>query len=198
MEFIDLPCKNDKYDSEPCIMDVLSFLREKQRTLTGIMTEIQEKLSKFNSENSSNLMLTDKLIQGKWHYLPQHILERKLELARQQNPAWLTYSNEELAEIQRGGMYIDKDEFTYNFALQIMNLSHLLINKDFSNKIVEYINIGRKLNLQKNFCQTWIVARPTQPPNPSEANNYYTLLDQVRKYCQEMQTLILQELTRFN
>jgi hypothetical protein len=151
---------------------------------------IKEKLLAFKSENDLNLQLIDKLIAGDVHYLPRRILTIKLG----QNPSQkFQYTSDEIREIVRGGMHIPKENFSYDYCLQVIDIGHYL-DRTFIDTIKEYIEVGKKLNQQKDFCQQWIIARSGIPPNPDEANNYYSKLDIAKTKCEEMKTLIEEKL----
>jgi len=151
---------------------------------------IKEKLLSFKRENDLNLQLVDKLIAGDIHYLPRPILIIKLGQSPSQK---FEYTYEQQREIERGGMYIQKDNFSYDYSLQVVGIGHYL-DKIFIDKIKEYIEVGKQLNQQKDFCQNWIIARPTMGPNPDEVNNYYSILDKAKVKCEEMKSLIEKEL----
>jgi hypothetical protein len=124
------------------------------------------------------------------HYLPRRILAIKLSLSP---PQKFQYTPDELREIERGGMYILKDNFSYDYSLHVVNIGHYL-DRIFIDKIKEYIDVGKQLNQQKDFCQQWIISRPTIGPNPDEANSYYSKLDLAKTKCEEMKTLIEEKL----
>lgn len=176
------------------------------------MTDLEEKnyvnkLIRFKEENQSNLNLINKLIGGKDHYLPQHILDSKMKIKKEDKnkklkpgeiPRYLQYTPEEQGEIIEGRMWIPKDELSYDYALQVIDISHYATKEEFIEKIREYVDAGKQLNVQKNFCQTWILTRPYQPPNPDEAKNYYTRLDNAKEICEKMAKVIDSELKEQN
>jgi len=155
--------------------------------------EVIHKLQRFKEENNTNIELIKKLIVGDVHYVPRDILARKL---KEKKPEKYRYSVEDANIIREGGMWIKKDNFSYDFALQVVGIGHML-DDNFVNQVKEYINSGKSLNQQKDFVQSWILSRPTQLPNPDEASSYYNKLDDVKEKCEEMKKLIDKTISNF-
>ena len=92
-------------------------------------------------------------------------------------------------------MWIPKENFSYDSALQIEDIGYLL-DKNFLEHLKKYIETAKELNQQKDYCQSWIISRGT-PPTIDETNNYYTKLDKAKGKCEEMDKLIDNELKKF-
>jgi hypothetical protein len=103
-------------------------------------------------------------------------------------------TKEELVKIKDAGLWIPKDNFSYNYALQIIEVGHLL-DKNYIDRIREYISNGRKLNFQKEFCQQWIVTRGNI--NPDEAKSYFNLLYKTKEMLMKMKKAIDKELKKY-
>lgn len=65
MEFIDLNIEKGQIRLEGMAKDMIFFLREKQPVLRPILTEIQQKLIRFNNENDLNITIIDDLVNFK-------------------------------------------------------------------------------------------------------------------------------------
>lgn len=155
--------------------------------------EVIHKIQRLKEENKSNIQLVNKLIAGDVHYVPRDILARK---KKENKPQKYHYSDEDAKRIHDGGMWIPKEEFSYDIALQVESISHMLDGK-FIDQVKEYIDVGKSLNQQKDFVQNWILSRPHQLPNLDEAHNYYTRLDLAKNKCEEIGKLIDSELKKF-
>lgn len=146
-------------------------------------------LERFRIENQTNLNLITKLQKGEIHFLPRHIINEKMKL---EGPKKYTFSPKELEEIKKGGLYLDKNEFSYDLAIYIQNNLGSFLSSSFIDKIGEYISAGKELNLRKGFNQQFIIARGL--PNVSEAHAYYLALDKAEEICKIVQQLIDEKL----
>jgi hypothetical protein len=146
--------------------------------------EIHRKLLMFQEENKSNIDLIEKLIKRKDKFYPPDLLGKKLKQNREEK---YNYTDEEWEIIKKGGLWIHKDNFSYDYALRVLEIGHYF-NPSFITEIRRYIEIGKHLNAQKDFCQQWLVSRGTA--NPDETHSYYNALDKAKKVTTKMKELL--------
>lgn len=146
--------------------------------------EIQKKLIMFKEENMSNIDLIDNLIGKKDNFYSQQLLDKKL---KQKPSEKYIPTPEEQRILHKGGLWIPKDDFSYNYAFQVIEIGHHFDNK-FIKEIKKYIEDGRHLNAHKDFCQLWIIAR--RNANPDEVKNYFNALDKAKESSTNMMKLI--------
>jgi|GEM_PF-1779949 len=150
--------------------------------------EIQRKLYMFKEENISNIKLIEELIKRKDNFFPPDLLVKKLTQEKEKK---YNYTPQEWKRIAEGGLWIPKDEFSYDYALRVVEIAHQF-NDSFIQEIKEYITKGRQLNARKDFCQQWIISRGNA--NPDETQNYYSSLDNAKDVCKKMEKLLENEI----
>ncbi len=150
--------------------------------------EIRRKLSMLQVENDNNIKLIQDLISKKKHFFPQDLLDKKLSQPKKQKYILTPAEHKKIK-----GLWIPKEEFSFNYALQVIELGHFF-QENFILKIHDYINKGKKMNDHKYICQHWALSRGV--PNPDETNNYYKALDNVKKVTDEMKDFVDRELNR--
>lgn len=165
--------------------------------------EIQSKLINLQEENKENIDLITRLIERKPQYLPVSILEEKMRIKKEDKgkklelgevPRYLKFTEKDIEEIRKNkGVWIPKENFSYANAIQLKEISHYFDN-NFIKKVNEYIKKGKELNLQKEYCQFRILTRPTEIPNPDEAQSYYSKLDIAKNVCIKMEKELSREL----
>ena len=148
--------------------------------------EVISKLSNFSITNEHNIKLIQNLIKHKNNWFPQKLLDKKLKQPKSQKYK-LTLG--ELKQIK--GLWIPKENFFYDYAVHLLDISQHLDNI-FVEKIIEYVNVGRKLNEHKENCQHWALNRGV--PNPDETNSYYTALNKAKEITDEMKDMINQQI----
>ena len=158
---------------------------EKEKIL---QEEIRRKLTMIKEENESNLDLIKRLIERREKLYPPDLLAKKLK----QKPK-LKYSllPEERKQIEKGGMWIQKENCSYYYALQVVELSHYF-DDNFIETIKNYIDELRKLNSQKEFMQFWMVSRGNL--NPDEVKDLYTAIDKAFEITKKMKKIIVTEI----
>jgi uncharacterized protein YqgQ len=171
---------------------ILLSLESKKRIKDLEKQEIKRKLLMFQQENETNIILIKELIEKKENFIPTEVLNAQLK--RKGKEKFIPTLAEQ-KKIAKGGLWIPKDEFSYDYALQVIEISHLL-NENLIDKIKDYVRRGKKLNTRKDFCQQWIIARGNA--NPDEIHNYYQSLDEAENICKEMNNFLISELERLN
>lgn len=111
--------------------------------------------------------------------LPEDVLNAQMQ---RKGRSRYTPTKKELEKIQKAGLWIPKEEFSYSYALQVIEIGQLL-EKKFIEKIKEYIISGRKLNVHKDFCQQWIIARKNINPDEDISLKMKKMIDkELKKY----------------
>jgi len=172
------------------IHSIVISLQSQERLKEMEREEIIRKLTMFQEENNSNIEFIDLLIKRKENYFPPKLLEKKLKQPKAQK---FNFTPAELEQIADGGLWIPKGAFSYNYALQVIELAHHL-DDSFINGVRNYIKTGEHLNVCKDTCHQWAIVRGV--PNPSETNNYYDALDNVKKVTDKMKEMITAQLEK--
>jgi hypothetical protein len=171
---------------------IVLSLKSEQRIRSLEIKEINRKLLMLKEENDANIQLINDLIQKKEHFYPEHLLNKKL---KQSPPEKYKLTLDELKILSKAGVWIPKEKFSYDSALHVLEIAYQL-DDNFIEKVREYIRVGKKLNVYKDFCQQWILTR-NGIPNPDETYNYYNSLDDAKKTTVLMKNLLKKELKRF-
>lgn len=150
--------------------------------------EIIRKLSNFSVTNNYNIKLIENLIKHKKNWFPQDLLDKKLN-----QPANQKYRLTPAERKQIKGLWIPKDDFIYEYAVHVLDISHHL-DDEFVEEIINYVTTGRKLNKQKENCQHWALSRGA--PNPDETKDYYTALDNAKVVTNKMKDLINKQIQK--
>jgi len=151
MEFIDLKIEKGRIRLEDMAKDVIFFLREKQPVLRPVLTEIQQKLIRFNNENDLNITIIDDLVNSK----------------------------EDL--LSRGSL--NPNQFSYDYALQIISIGHLL-DQNFIANVENYIKVGKELNVWKNIQVEGVISRGGF--NQGNTEKYFSVLEETSQICRNM------------
>jgi len=161
---------------------------EKERVL---QEEIRRKLTMIKLENESNLDSLEKL-EGRIKKLyPPELKEKKL---KQKENLKHTLFPEEIKEILKGKLWIQKQHCLYSFALQVVEIGHYFDNI-FIETIKEYTKKLDDLNAQKDFIQTWIITRGFRL-NVDEIHNLYVAIDEAMKITKKMKVMITTEIEK--
>lgn len=140
----------------------------------------------FQVENNNNIDLIQNLINHKDNWFPQDLLDKKLKQPKSKKN---DFTREELKQIK--GLWIPKEEFSFNYALQVIELVQFF-EDDFIQNIYEYIKKGKKLNNHKYICQHWALSRGM--PNTDETKDYYTALNNAKGITNKMKNFINEQL----
>ena len=173
------------------IHSIVLSLKSEQRIKNLEKQEIFRKLSMFKEENNSNISLINDLIKKKEKYYPEKLLKKKL---RQKPPKKYQFTQEEIEILSKAGVWIPKAKISYDSALHVLEIAHHL-DDNFITNVREYIEGGKELNVHKDFCQQWIIAR-NGIPNPDETWNYYKSLDNAKKIITKIKKSIKNELEK--
>jgi len=168
---------------------VVKTLQSEKRIQEMELKEIQRKLSMFQVENNNNIELIQDLISKKKHFFPQKLLDKKLSQPKKQKYLLTTAERKQIK-----GLWIPKEEFSFNYSLQVIELGHFF-EKNFILKIHDYIKKGKKMNDHKYICQHWALSRGV--PNPDETKNYYNALDNAKIVTDDMRDSITQQFQNF-
>jgi len=149
-----------------------------------IISEIKQEISDISNlitslklvarENKYNIELIKELIERKENFVPPDILEKQLK--RKGLNKYIPTDQENII-IAKGGLWIPKDNFSYENAFQLFGFSNML-GKKFRNQIAEYIDKGKRLNSTKDLCQQWRISRGSY--NQDETKDYYNALDNAK------------------
>lgn len=161
---------------------------EKEKTL---QEEKRRKLTMMNLENESNLDLLEKLKVRIEELYPSKLMKKKLKQPYKQKHS---FTPEELKQILKGKVWIQKQHCSYYYALQVAEIGHY-----FENTFIETIKESTKklddLNQQKDFIQWWIISRGFHL-NADEIKNLYVAIDEAMKITKKMKEMVATEIEK--
>lgn len=161
---------------------------EKEKTL---QEGKRRKLTMMNLENESNLDLLEKLKVRIEELYPSKLMERKLKQSYKQKHS---FTPEELNQILKGKVWIQKQHCSYYYSLQVAEIGHYFENT-FIETIKEYTKKLDDLNQQKDFIQWWIISKGFYL-NVDEIKNLYVAINEAMKITKKMKEMVATEIEK--
>lgn len=153
--------------------------------------EMRRKLKMIKLENESNLELLEKLKVRREELYPPELMDKKL---KQPYKLKHSFTPEELKQILKGKVWIQKQHCLYHFALQVVEIGHYFDNT-FIETIKEYAKKLDYLNTQKDFIQWWIIVRGFRL-NVGEIKNLYVAIDEAMEITKKIKAMVATEIEK--